>query len=107
MGGTGLVMVPMKYTAVVLTLFKNEVVDCDVVEVNKLGFFGEVGPVRVFVSKSSMPQGWQYTEESSHSGGGPSYVSETGKSFIRRDCAVRVRLIATKQESDKMMAIGT
>merc|ERR1712151_645098 len=74
--GTGLVMVPMKYKAVVLQLYKNEVVDCEVVEVNKLGFFGEIGPVRVFVSKSSLPEGWRYSEEDIHGGGGPVYVSE-------------------------------
>ncbi|CAE8606640.1 unnamed protein product, partial [Polarella glacialis] len=87
--GTGLVMVPMKYNAVVLQLFKNEVVDCEVVEVNKLGFFGEVGPVRVFVSKTLLPEGWAYTEVELHSGGGPAYVSTDGSQSIRREAAVR------------------
>mmetsp|Transcript_77218 Transcript_77218/g.174677 ORF Transcript_77218/g.174677 Transcript_77218/m.174677 type:complete len:180 (+) Transcript_77218:111-650(+) len=105
--GTGLIMVPMKYKAVVLQLFKNEVVDVEVVEVNKLGFFGEVGPVRVFVSKSSMPDGWRYSEDEIHGGGGPTYVSENGVWSIKRESAVRVRLVATKQEADRIMAIGT
>eukprot|EP00415_Alexandrium_ostenfeldii_P003791 UN3791 len=100
-------MVPMKYTAVVIQLFKNEVIDIDVVEVNKLGFFGEVGPVRVFVSKSSMPDGWKYTEDEIHGGGGPVYVSANGVQSIKRESAVRVRLVATKQEADRIMAIGT
>mmetsp|Transcript_116630 Transcript_116630/g.325009 ORF Transcript_116630/g.325009 Transcript_116630/m.325009 type:complete len:180 (-) Transcript_116630:55-594(-) len=105
--GTGLVMVPVKYKAVVIRLFKNEVLDVEVVEVNKLGFFGEVGPVRVFVSKSSMPDGWRYTEDEIHGGGGPVYVSGNGVWSIKRDSAVRVRLVATKQEADRIMAIGT
>merc|ERR1712224_730471 len=100
-------MVPVKYRAILIQNFKNEVVDCGVVEVNKLGFFGEIGPVRVFVSKSSMPKGWRYTEEDAHTGGGPAYISEAGDKEIRRLSAVRVRLIATKQESNQMLAIGT
>mmetsp|Transcript_100735 Transcript_100735/g.285535 ORF Transcript_100735/g.285535 Transcript_100735/m.285535 type:complete len:179 (-) Transcript_100735:44-580(-) len=105
--GTGLIMVSMKYKAVVLQLFKNEVVDCEVVEVNKLGFFAEIGPVRVFVSKISLAEGWAYTENEMYSAGGPAYKSEDGSQVIRRESAVRIRLIATKEESDRLMAIGT
>lgn len=105
--GTGLVMVPVKYRAILIQNFKNEVVDCEVVEVNKLGFFGEIGSVRVFVSKSSLPKGWRYTEDEMHCGGGPAYVSENAVLSIRRESAVRVRLLATKHESDRMLAIGT
>lgn len=105
--GTGFVLIPMKYRAVVIQNFKNEVVDCEVVEVNKLGFFGELGPVRIFVSKSSMSEGWKYSEEDVHSGGGPAYISGDGVSSIRRDTAVRVRLLATKHDQDRMLAIGT
>merc|ERR1712224_1122841 len=98
--GTGLLLVPMKYRAILIQNFKNEVVDCEVVEVNKLGFFGEIGSVRVFVSKSSLPKGWRYTEDEMHCGGGPAYVSENAVLSIRRESAVRVRLLATKHESD-------
>eukprot|EP00933_Yihiella_yeosuensis_P084734 TRINITY_DN99366_c0_g1_i1.p1 TRINITY_DN99366_c0_g1~~TRINITY_DN99366_c0_g1_i1.p1 ORF type:complete len:179 (-),score=42.29 TRINITY_DN99366_c0_g1_i1:116-652(-) len=105
--GTGLIMVPMKYTAVILQLYKNEVVDCEVVEVNKLGFLAEVGPVRVFVSKTNLPDGWSYTEAQQQSAGGASYVSADGALAIRRESAVRVQLVATKHEPDNIMAIGT
>merc|ERR1719159_1646975 len=53
--GTGLVLVPVKYRAVFVQLFKNEVIDAVVSEVNKLGFFADIGTIKVFVSKSSMP----------------------------------------------------
>merc|ERR1712176_219444 len=97
----------MVYKAVVLQLFKNEVVDCEVVEVNKLGFFGEIGPIRVFVSKSSLPDGWRYSEDELHSGGGPAYVSDDRIYSIKRESAVRVRVVATKQEADRIMAVCT
>mmetsp|Transcript_97272 Transcript_97272/g.208708 ORF Transcript_97272/g.208708 Transcript_97272/m.208708 type:complete len:179 (+) Transcript_97272:99-635(+) len=105
--GTALILVPMKFRAIVLQLFKNEVVDCEVVEVNKLGFFGEVGPVRIFVSKSSLPMDWKYSEEELHLGSGASYVSPDKVLLITRDAAVRVRIVATKQEDNRIMAIGT
>mmetsp|Transcript_59632 Transcript_59632/g.108704 ORF Transcript_59632/g.108704 Transcript_59632/m.108704 type:complete len:178 (-) Transcript_59632:14-547(-) len=104
--GTGLILVPMRYTAFCIQIFKNEVVDCEVVEVNKLGFFAELGPVRIFVSKSSMPKGWKYTEQDLHAMG-PAYVSEKGDQSIRLEAAVRVRLIATRMEAERMLAVGT
>ncbi|CAE7440962.1 STT3 [Symbiodinium microadriaticum] len=96
--GTGLIMVPMKYNALVLQLFKNEVVDAEVTELNKLGFFCEVGPARVFVSKSLLPEGWNYSE--AETAGGASFVSGDGTSWIRREVGVRVKLVATKQVTD-------
>mmetsp|Transcript_35635 Transcript_35635/g.83360 ORF Transcript_35635/g.83360 Transcript_35635/m.83360 type:complete len:183 (+) Transcript_35635:112-660(+) len=106
--GTGLILVPMKYRALVMQAFKNEVVDCEVMEVNKLGFFASVGPLRVFVSKSAMPKGWDYTEDQvGVRGGGPAFLSPDRESLIQRERAVRVRLINVKQDGDKMLAIGS
>merc|ERR1712007_133284 len=93
--GTGLILIPVKYEAIVVQMFKNEVVDCEVTEVSTLGFFGDVGPVRIFVSKSNMPQGWRYTTEEVYMGGGAAYVDPTESLRIRRETAVRVRLLAT------------
>eukprot|EP00429_Kryptoperidinium_foliaceum_P071995 CAMPEP_0176074114 /NCGR_PEP_ID=MMETSP0120_2-20121206/37036_1 /TAXON_ID=160619 /ORGANISM="Kryptoperidinium foliaceum, Strain CCMP 1326" /LENGTH=176 /DNA_ID=CAMNT_0017407805 /DNA_START=69 /DNA_END=599 /DNA_ORIENTATION=+ len=104
---TGLVMVPMGYTAVVMQLTKGEIVDCSCVEVTQLGMFGEVGPVKVFVSRSHLPPGWKYVERDVDSAGGAAYVSEEMGLAIRVKSNVRVRLIATKQDGDRMWAIGS
>merc|ERR1712216_585328 len=101
--GTGLVLVPMKYSAMVLQTFKNEVIDTEVVEVNKLGFFSYLGPLRVFVSNTCMTN-WSYSEDTD-AVGGPAYVN--GALRIRKDMAVRVRVIATKQEEAGMYAVGS
>eukprot|EP00913_Durusdinium_trenchii_P010678 g10018.t1 len=93
----------MKYRALVLQLFKNEVVDVEVTEVNKLGFFAELGPARIFVSKSMVPEGWSYSEDDASS----SFVSADGTKVIRRGSDVRVRLVATKQDQNRLNAIGT
>ena len=53
---TGNVIFNVKYTALLLRPFKNEVVDATVGQCNELGFFAYVGPLRIFVSKHSMPE---------------------------------------------------
>merc|ERR1711920_354087 len=97
--GTGLVMVPMGYKALVLQLFKGEIVDCVCDEVTQLGFFGAIGPVRVFVSKSHLPEGWRYSEGDVDAG--------DGDQLIRVKSSVRVKLIATKEEAERIWAIGS
>lgn len=46
----GLTSFEVKYKAIVLKPFKNEVMDAVVESVNKMGFFANVGPLQVFVS---------------------------------------------------------
>lgn len=41
----------VKFSAIVLKPFKNEVIEAQVTEVNKVGIFCDAGPLRVFVSK--------------------------------------------------------
>merc|ERR1740123_1083609 len=96
-----------RFKAIVLQLFKGEVVDMECVEVTKLGVFGEIGPVRVFVSRTHLPQGWKYTEDEMDTGGGPCYISGDREQVIRVKSLVRVTLIATKQEADRIWAIGS
>mmetsp|Transcript_9420 Transcript_9420/g.15223 ORF Transcript_9420/g.15223 Transcript_9420/m.15223 type:complete len:177 (+) Transcript_9420:84-614(+) len=103
--GTGLILVPMRYFAEVLQPFKNEVIDCEVSEVNKIGFFAYHGPLQVFVTASCMPKGYTYSEEDVYAGGGPAYVSSTSQ--IKLGTAVRVRIIATKQEDQGLYAVGS
>ena len=54
--GGGLATFPIKYNAVVFRPFKGEVFDAVVTVVNKLGFFAQVGPLNVFVSKHLIPE---------------------------------------------------
>ena len=46
----GYVSFDVRYTAIVMKPFKNEVMDAVVDSVNKMGFFANVGPLQVFVS---------------------------------------------------------
>jgi hypothetical protein len=53
--GGGLATFPMRFNAIVFRPFKGEVFDAVVTTVNKLGFFAQVGPLQVFVSKHLIP----------------------------------------------------
>ena len=48
--GIGTAEFVVKYTAIVYKPFKGEVVDGQVANVNKMGFFADVGPLQIFVS---------------------------------------------------------
>lgn len=50
MPSTGQARFKCSYTAIVMKPFKGEVVDGKVMNVNKMGFFANVGPLQVFVS---------------------------------------------------------
>jgi len=155
--GTGLVMQTMSFSAIVLRLFKGEVVNCTVFEVNSLGFFAHVDNpteffrpaegtfisddmesvvnrrkltpseeanartlydskypkhrpfdgARVFVSRSSLPAGWAYTEAAIQSAPGGSYVGPEQGMIIKLGDPVTVKLIASKHDKERVMAVGT
>ena len=63
---------PMRFNAIVFRPFKGEVFDAVVTQVNKLGFFAQVGPLQVFVSKHLIPSDMRFDPQSTPA----SYVSE-------------------------------
>lgn len=48
------------FKAVLYRPFKGEVCDAIIRTVNKMGFFGEIGPVQVFVSNHLLGEGWEF-----------------------------------------------
>ena len=70
--GGGLATFPMRFNAIVFRPFKGEVFDAVVTQVNKLGFFAQVGPLQVFVSKHLIPSDMRFDPQSTPA----SYVSE-------------------------------
>jgi len=104
--GTGLVMVPMVYEAIILHIFKGEVLDCVIDGIDEKGVFGYIGPVRVFVSRTMLPGGWTYTEDDVHAGSGAAYRSSAADRTIRVGSALRVQVLATRQENNSILAIA-
>ena len=62
----------MRFNAIVFRPFKGEVFDAVVTQVNKLGFFAQVGPLQVFVSKHLIPSDMKFDPQSQPA----AYVSE-------------------------------
>ena len=54
----------MRFNAIVFRPFKGEVFDAVVTIVNKLGFFAQVGPLQVFVSKHLIPSDMKFDPQS-------------------------------------------
>jgi DNA-directed RNA polymerase II subunit RPB7 len=104
--GAGLVMFNMKYNAVVFRPFKGEVLDAVVETVNKMGFFAEVGPLKVFVSKHLIPTDMDFDPQSNPA----AYVSQVSSdvsSRITKDTEVRLRIMGTRIDANEIFAIGT
>jgi DNA-directed RNA polymerase II subunit RPB7 len=104
--GAGLVTFPIRYMAVVFRPFKGEVLDAVVTTVNKMGFFAEVGPLQVFVSKHLIPNDMEFDSQSNPA----SYVSQISDEQpmrVTKDSEVRLRIMGTRVDATEIFAIGT
>ena len=104
--GGGLATFPIKFSAIVFRPFKGEVFDAVVTIVNKLGFFAQVGPLQVFVSKHLIPSDMKF-DASSTPVAYVSDVSDEQPQRIAKDSEVRLRVIATRIDASEIFAIGT
>jgi DNA-directed RNA polymerase II subunit RPB7 len=80
--------------------------DAVVTKVNKMGFFAEVGPLPVFVSKHAIPADMIFDQNSNPA----SYVSQVTDEQpirIRTDSEVRLRIVGTHFDVNEIRAIGT
>jgi len=104
--GGGLATFPITFNAVVFRPFKGEVFDAVVTTVNKLGFFAQVGPLQVFVSKHLIPADMQFDPQATPA----AYVSQVSAhqpQRVNKDTEVRLRVIATRVNALEIFAIGT
>ena len=100
---TGNVVFTVHYTALLLRPFINEVLDAVVSQCNPLGFFCFCGPLRIFVSKHSMPEDMfhGYHRETD------SWRSEDQEVVIAPQSGVRIRIKGRTVEANHITAIGT
>eukprot|EP00922_Rhytidocystis_sp_ex-Travisia-forbesii_P006693 GHVS01009737.1.p1 GENE.GHVS01009737.1~~GHVS01009737.1.p1 ORF type:complete len:212 (+),score=31.70 GHVS01009737.1:299-934(+) len=116
--GTGLILVRVKYQAIVFMPHKGMVLDGVVTDVNELGFFVQCGPVKAFVSAGGMPASFSYqrnatvpcwsesrqeAEEEDMMGGGA--AGNVG--VIKPQSEVRLRLQGVRYDNVQMYAIAT
>ncbi len=100
---TGNVSCSVQYTALLLRPFMNEVVDAVVVQCNNIGFLAYVGPLRIFVSKHSMPEDMF----NGFDGERDAWVSDDKEVVICAGCGVRLKIKGRTVEQGNISAIGT
>ncbi len=100
---TGNVTCYVKYDALLLRPFINEVVDAIVMQCNNIGFLAYVGPLRIFVSKHSMPEDMFNGFDSERD----AWVSDDKEVVICAGCGVRLKIKGHTVEQGNISAIGT
>ena len=100
---SGNVVFTVKYTALRLRPFINEVVDAVVSQCNTLGFFAFVGPLRIFVSKHSMPEDMMSGFDAEKD----AWISDDKEVVISSGSGVRLKIKGRTVEQGNITAIGT
>jgi DNA-directed RNA polymerase II subunit RPB7 len=100
---TGNVVFTVHYTALLLRPFINEVLDAVVSQCNPLGFFAFCGPLRIFVSKHSMPEDMYNGFDSDKD----AWISEDKEVVISAGSGVRCKIKGRTVEQGNITAIGT
>ncbi|KZP04861.1 hypothetical protein FIBSPDRAFT_1054412 [Athelia psychrophila] len=118
LSGSGQAEFITRYRAIVFKPFKGEVVDGVVNNVNKMGFFAEVGPLTTFVSHqvpitdmlhnlvlSNTAQLIHPDMKFDPNSNPPSFASD--EQIIEKNTRVRLKIVGTRVDATEIFAIGT
>lgn len=103
MNNSGNAKFDVKYTALVWRPFKGEVVDGIVSSVNSMGFFADVGPLSIFISRHLIPSDMRYAPAHSP----PAYIGDSDGQVVHVGGKVRIKIIGTRHDVDSISAIGS
>lgn len=92
----------VRYRAVVFRPFKGEVVDAIVNSVNKMGFFGSVGPLPLFVSSKFIPSEIKFDANAT-----PPQYTDGADQVIEKDTHIRVKLMGIRSDVGSLFAVGS
>ncbi|PWN21396.1 hypothetical protein BCV69DRAFT_169296 [Microstroma glucosiphilum] len=104
--GEGLAQFNSVYQALVLRPFKGQVVDAIVSNVNKLGFFAQMGPLQIFTSAHLLPVAYRFTPDANPAEFSPVGEGAQGTSVVKGR-KVRLRIIGVRLDATEIFAIGT
>ncbi|OIR57096.1 MAG: DNA-directed RNA polymerase II subunit rpb7 [Amphiamblys sp. WSBS2006] len=99
---TGEACFTVRYTALLLRPIKNEVVDALVTDVHKMGFFCEIGPLKIFVSTHQIPDGFFFDAS-----GAPSFQNTEHNIRIEKKEHIRLRIIGLRIDANDIFAVGS
>eukprot|EP00300_Choanocystis_sp_HF-7_P007232 c1516_g1_i1.p1 GENE.c1516_g1_i1~~c1516_g1_i1.p1 ORF type:complete len:176 (+),score=33.60 c1516_g1_i1:50-577(+) len=100
---TGGALFSVTYSAIVFKPEIGEVLDGVVTTIDSEGFWVEVGPLSVFVSKNKMPQDFGFDPL----GVVPAYVSRDAQQRIEPGSEVRLRIVTARYDATKILCVGT
>lgn len=98
---TGEVVYNVKYQALMLKLFVNEVVDCVVDKIESYGINVKVGPINIFLSTKDIPSDFKYNENNQ------AFISDKDNAEIKIDSEIRCRIKAISYEYNQFMCTAT
>ncbi|KAJ3489860.1 hypothetical protein NLI96_g1830 [Meripilus lineatus] len=109
LSGSGQAEFITRYRAIVFKPFKGEVVDGVVNNVNKMGFFADVGPLTVFVSHQvrHSPLVSITSFRITNLFLGPSLLTASSPQIIEKNTKVRLKIVGTRVDATEIFAIGT
>lgn len=91
---TAVILVKVRYKCLCFKPYKNEIIYAEVQKCDKLGFLSAFGPLKIFVSRSSMDKHWTFDDK-----GGlatAEYVNSNTKIFLREGSMVCLRLVGIR-----------
>jgi len=91
---TGLAHIDVQFIGKVFTIGVDEIVDMKVVQVQKFGIFGDVGPAKCFVPKAEIPSSFEYTDSMVNGVSVGTYQGEEDK--IEVDTILRAKVIGSR-----------
>ena len=100
---TGAVNVLVRYSAIMLRPFQNEIVDTIVFNAaDDSGFFARMGPLEIFIHKYNMPEDMHFDNEA-----GDAWVSDDGQIEIKEGSVVRLKIVGVSVDAGQLNAIGS
>ncbi|KNZ59626.1 DNA-directed RNA polymerase II subunit rpb7 [Puccinia sorghi] len=100
--GTEMAEFMIKYSAIVLKPFKGEVVDGIVGQVNKMGFFVEVGPLQAFVSSHLIPSDLKFDPNANP----PCFSSDEDQATIEKGTRIRLKIVGTRVDATEIVSFS-
>lgn len=93
----------VRFQAILFRPFRGEVLDATITAVNKMGFFAETGPVKIFVSSHQIGTHFAFDPNALPA----AFVSADQLDFLAPGTRVRLRIVGTRVDATEIFGIGT
>eukprot|EP00168_Porphyra_purpurea_P005789 TRINITY_DN16914_c0_g1_i1.p2 TRINITY_DN16914_c0_g1~~TRINITY_DN16914_c0_g1_i1.p2 ORF type:complete len:174 (-),score=46.59 TRINITY_DN16914_c0_g1_i1:100-621(-) len=98
--GTGFVVYPVTFSAVVMKPFPNEIIDAVVTSTTVNGLLCSAGPLDIFCSHWNIPEEYEFNRQNN------TYTSSDGL-VIANDSDVRIKVLTVRYQAHKIACVAT